>query len=66
MTEKMSLNQKIESLDKKAEWFYSDEFNLEEAVSNYKEAIKLAKEIEKDLDGLKNEIEVLVEDFSKK
>ncbi|MBR2710359.1 exodeoxyribonuclease VII small subunit [Candidatus Saccharibacteria bacterium] len=66
MTEKMSLNQKIENLDKKAEWFYSDDFNLEEAVSNYKDAVKLAKEIEKDLDNLKNEIEVLAEDFSKK
>ena len=66
MTEKMSLNQKIEYLDKKAEWFYSDDFNLEEAVSNYKDAVKLAKEIEKDLDNLKNEIEVLAEDFSKK
>ena len=59
MTEKMSLNQKIENLDKKAEWFYSDDFNLEEAVNNYKDAVKLAKEIEKDLDNLKNEIEVL-------
>ena len=66
MTEKMSLNQKIENLDKKAEWFYSDDFNLEEAVNNYKDAVKLAKEIEKDLDNLKNEIEVLAEDFSKK
>ena len=66
MTEKMSLIQKIENLDKKAEWFYSDDFNLEEAVNNYKDAVKLAKEIEKDLDNLKNEIEVLAEDFSKK
>lgn len=65
MAEK-SLNQKIEELDGKVEWFYSDEFKLEEAVDKYKDAAKLAKEIEKDLDGLKNEIEVLSEDFSKK
>lgn len=65
MVEKMSLNQKIEKLDGQVEWFYSDEFKLEEAVAKYKEAVKLAKEIEKDLDGLKNEIEVLAEDFSK-
>ena len=45
---------------------YSDEFKLEEAVDKYKDAAKLAREIEKDLDGLKNEIEVLSEDFSKK
>ncbi len=64
MTEK-SLNQKIEELDGKVEWFYSDEFKLEEAVDKYKDAVGLAKEIEKDLDGLKNEIEVLAKDFSK-
>ena len=60
----MSLNQKIENLDKQVEWFYSDEFKLEEATSKYKEAVKLAKEVEKDLDDLKNEIEVLDKDFS--
>ena len=48
------------------EWFYSDDFKLEEASDKYKEAISLANEIKKDLDGLKNEIEVLAEDFSKK
>ena len=62
----MSLNQKIEKLDNEVEWFYSDDFKLEQAVEKYKEATKLAKEIEKDLNGLKNEIEVLSEDFSKK
>lgn len=60
-----SLNDKISELDKKVEWFYSDEFKLEDAVENYKDAAKLAKEIEKDLTELKNEIEVLAEDFSK-
>lgn len=65
MAEKQSLNQKIEKLDGQVEWFYSDEFKLEEAVGKYKEAVGLAKEIEKDLENLKNEIEVLSEDFSK-
>ncbi len=65
MSEK-SLNQKIEELDGKVEWFYSDEFKLEEAVDKYKDAAKLACEIEKDLDELKKEIEVLSKDFSKK
>lgn len=65
MAEKISLNQKIGKLDAEVEWFYSDEFKLEEAVDRYKAATKLAKEIEKDLNELKNEIEVLAEDFSK-
>lgn len=61
----MSLNKKIEKLDNEVEWFYSEDFKLEQAVEKYKEATKLAKEIEKDLNDLKNEIEVLSEDFSK-
>ena len=63
--EKLNLNQKIEKLDGEVEWFYSDDFKLEEATAKYKKAVELAKEIEKDLEGLKNEIEVLAEDFSK-
>ena len=63
--EKLNLNQKIEKLDGEVEWFYSDDFKLEEATVKYKEAVVLAKEIEKDLEVLKNEIEVLAEDFSK-
>ena len=66
MAEKeLSLNQRIAELDKQVEWFYSDDFKLEEATDKYKEAAKLAKDIEKELDELKNEIEVLTEDFSK-
>ncbi len=67
MTEsKLNLNQKIEKLDNEVEWFYSDSFKLEEATAKYKESLELAKEIESDLNELKNEIEVLSEDFSKK
>lgn len=61
----MSLNQKIEKLDTEVEWFYSDEFKLEDAVERYKKAMDLANDIKKDLESLKNEIEVLSEDFSK-
>ncbi len=62
---KPNLNQKIQKLDESVEWFYGDDFNLENATEKYKETLTLAKEIEKDLEGLKNEIEVLAEDFSK-
>ena len=66
MTEnKKTLNEKIAELDEKVEWFYSDEFKLEEATGKYKEALGLAKEVERDLKELKNEIEILSEDFSK-
>ena len=61
----LSLNQKIKELDKKVEWFNSEDFELEKAVEKYKAALELSKEIEKDLKNLKNEIEVLNVDFSK-
>lgn len=63
--EKMSIGAKIAKLDGLAEWFYSDDFKLEEATERYREAMTLAKEIERDLTEMKNEIEVLAEDFSK-
>ncbi len=65
MSEKMSLNKRLEELDKKISWFYSDEFSLDESVEKYKGAMAYATEIKKDLQELKNEIEVLSEDFSK-
>ncbi|MBR3253711.1 exodeoxyribonuclease VII small subunit [Candidatus Saccharibacteria bacterium] len=65
MTENKSITQKIEELTKSTDWFYSDDFNLDEAVKKYKEAIELAKELQKDLSDLQNEVEVLTEDFQK-
>ena len=65
MSDKISLNDKIKKLDEEVEWFYSDDFKLEEATKKYKDATILAKDIEKDLDELKNEIEIITEDFSK-
>ncbi|MBP5674870.1 exodeoxyribonuclease VII small subunit [Candidatus Saccharibacteria bacterium] len=62
---KKKINEKIEELNAKVEWFYGDDFKLEEASERYKEATKLAKEIETDLESLKNEIKVIEEDFSK-
>ena len=61
---KITLNEKIEKLDKEVEWFYSEDFKLEEATDKYKAAIKIAQDIEKDLCNLRNEIEVLTADFS--
>lgn len=63
--DKRSLNQKIEELDAKVEWFYSDDFKLDEAVAKYKEALALSHEVEKDLEELKNEIEIIDKDFTK-
>ena len=63
--EKANLNDRIKELDAEVEWFYSDDFKLEEATKKYRKAVELAKDIEKDLQKLQNEIEVLTEDFGK-
>ncbi len=65
MKDSKNLSQKVKELEEKIDWFYSDDFELEEATKKYKSAIALAKELQKDLDNLQNEIEVLKEDFSK-
>ncbi|MBR3319467.1 exodeoxyribonuclease VII small subunit [Candidatus Saccharibacteria bacterium] len=61
----MSINDKITKLNELTQWFYTDEFNLDEAKQKYEEAANLAKEIEADLGALKNHIEVISKDFSK-
>ena len=61
----MSINEKINKLNNQVQWFYSDDFNLDQAENRYKESIDLAKEIEKDLKELKNKIEIIDKEFSK-
>lgn len=59
-----SISTKLAQLDQAVEWFYGDEFSLDQALNKYKDAAQLAQEIEKDLAKLKNEVEVL-QDFTK-
>ena len=65
MAENETISDKITRLKAGTDWFYSEDFNLEEASDKYKELSVLAKEIQKDLNELKNEIKVIEEDFSK-
>lgn len=60
-----NISEKIDELKSGVEWFYSDDFKLEDASEKYKAMTELAKEIEKDLTELKNDIKVIEEDFSK-
>ncbi len=60
-----SLQAKIDRLDQLADWFYSDEFELDQALERYKQAITLAEEIQMDLKHLQNEVTILRENFAK-
>lgn len=61
---KLSISNKIAALDEAVEWFYSEDFSLDQALDKYKAANKLAKEIEANLAELKNQVEV-IGDFTK-
>ena len=58
-----TINTRIAELDTLVDWFNSEEFELEEAIGKFKEAEKLAGDIEHDLASLKNEITVLKRKF---
>ena len=53
-TANKSISDKIATLDQAVEWFYGDDFTLDQAVKKYQSATKLAQEIEQDLSELKN------------
>lgn len=62
-TEKRSIAEKTAHLDELVSWFDSDNFELEQALDKFKEAEKLAVEIESDLLALKNEVNVIKKKF---
>lgn len=58
-----SIQEKTVELTKLVAWFDSDEFTLEAALDKFKEAEKLAIDIEQDLSSLKNEIQIVKQKF---
>ncbi|MDR2336525.1 MAG: hypothetical protein LBE03_00255 [Candidatus Nomurabacteria bacterium] len=64
-TVKPTIKQKMEQLQDKIDWFYSDDFVLDEALAHYKEVTMLADEVEKDLNNIKNDVKVLTKDWTK-
>lgn len=63
-TTRPTITEKLTQLDQAVEWFYSDDFSLDQALDKYQSTVKLAQETEKDLAEMKNKVEVL-EDFTK-
>jgi len=59
-----TIAEKTTKLNEMVAWFDSDEFELEQALEKFKEAEKLAREIERDLQTMKNEIKIIKADFA--
>lgn len=58
-----TISEQIAELDALIQWFESDDFSIEAAFDRYKQAEKLAAEIEKNLSAMKNDITVLKQRF---
>ena len=58
-----SIQEKTAELNELVAWFDSEEFVLETALDKFKQAEKLAAEIEKDLLAVQNEIRIVKEKF---
>ena len=61
--QKPTVSSKLTDLSELVTWFQSPAFKLEDAVDKFKQAEKLAEEIEKDLTKLKNDIKVVKKKF---
>ena len=58
-----SISEKMVDLNRRVEWFYGDDFSLDQAAEKYEAAMKAAKAIKTDLETLKNKIEVIDKEF---
>lgn len=63
MNKDKSVNELMAELEKKMDWFNSDEFTLDEAGARYAEVEKLADKIEKILLTMQNDVEVIKKKF---
>ena len=61
--EDKSVQDKLTELSELVGWFQGQSFKLEDALDKFKDAEKLAEEIEKDLTKLKNDIKVVKKRF---
>lgn len=65
MSEKNNLEQKIAEVDEILRAIESGKVSLGEVSAKYREALKKIQEINQSFDQMKNEIEILTQDFSK-
>lgn len=62
-TRSKTIEEKMAELDQLVAWFDGDKFELEGAIEKFKKAEALAADIEKDLQSLKNDVQVIKQKF---
>ena len=62
-TKNNTIEAKMDELRNMTAWFEGEEFSLTDASEKFKQATKLATEIEHDLKNLENQISVLKQSF---
>jgi exodeoxyribonuclease VII small subunit len=65
MSEKSNktVQEKLSELAELVAWFQGDSFKLEESLEKYKAAEALAEDVEKELNKLKNDVQVIAKKF---
>ena len=61
-----SIKQKTDELENLITWFDGEDFAIELAIDKFKQAESLADEIEKDLNIIKNDIQIVKKRFDVK
>lgn len=59
MSNQITIRDNMAKLEKLMEWFDGEEFEIEEAISKFEEAKKLADDIKQQLDKVENKITII-------
>lgn len=62
-SDSLTIQEKMDKLNELLNWFSSPDFKIDEAVDKYKELETTADDIEKSLNNMKNEINIIKKKF---
>ena len=62
-TSKTNISEQLNKLQQSLAWFDSEDFNLDEAVQRYEESSKIADDLKKSLEEIRNKVEILKQNF---
>lgn len=62
-TSKTNISEQLNKLQQSLAWFDSEDFNLDEAIQRYEESSKIADDLKKSLEEIRNKVEILKQNF---